>query len=85
MYTNLLRDNPETIKFYIVESDGIWYSALNELMTDELAKREARGEARGEDRLSRLMNQLLTSNRMEDALRVSSDPVYRKQMLAAFV
>ena len=68
-----------------IREEDKMYSALNELMADELAKREARGEARGEDRLSSLMKNLLTAGRTQDALKVSTDPVYRKQMLAAMV
>ena len=48
------------------------------------ARGEARGENRGYDKLSELMNSLFKANRLDDARRVSSDPEYRKQMLAEF-
>ena len=40
-------------------------------------------ETRGEDRLSKLVNGLLTAGNTQEAIRVTSDPEYRRQMLAA--
>ena len=55
---------------------------------DAEARGEERGEKRGEmkgfDLLGKLVSQLLSMGRIEDAKRVSTDPLYRTKLLKEF-
>ena len=50
----------------------------------EIEDAEVRGEVKGFDLLGKLISQLLSMGRTEDAMRASTDPLYRTELLKEF-
>jgi hypothetical protein len=42
------------------------------------------GEAKGEDRLAKLINRLMSENRLDDVTKVTMDTDYRKELYAKY-
>jgi hypothetical protein len=54
----------------------LWDEVKKEGMTE--------GEAKGEDRLAKLINQLMSENRLDDVTKVTMDTDYRKELYAKY-
>lgn len=75
----------------IERSGGMFWSVDDEIelrtryaFKDGVAEGMAEGEAKGEARLSALMEELLGSDRINDAKRASTDSTYRDELFKEF-
>lgn len=69
---------------FLKEADSMYCDALYELFADELAIRDAQGFARGMDRLSALIQKLISDDRSSEIAAVTSDPEYRDKLLKQY-
>ena len=69
----ILKETPEGVKLMCKEMDEIYNWGIE--------NGEQRGEQRGEKRSMKLIDELISSGRMEDCQKVTKDAEYRRQLM----
>jgi flagellar biosynthesis/type III secretory pathway protein FliH len=66
------------------EEDVTVCELWDEVKKEGRAEGMTEGEVKGEDRLAKLINQLMSENRLDDVTKVTMDTDYRKELYAKY-